>query len=259
MRLPPTWPIKAVGTVLLISALTAEGRPYASQLRTKDIAQTQALSDGPLKNSEAPRLLRRSSFGITPALRTSALQNDTAGEVSGRKTSVIALSSKFQQTVAQFRTLSLASAICVSDALTDGIPVPADTSIDKMNRKAPPSSSILPIPAPETPLSDLHVAAFASLQHTWRAADALQLSVSQRRDTQDALATMHLWAREIPKQRLDKALASNEDLAMLVAGGLRRIDSLLGSGVDPSLDEDEDCDPYEAAHYEATVAAIASY
>ena len=131
---------------------------------------------------------------------------------------------------------TLASADCSSGATTDITSARADLSPCDLDEIAssPPTAAPASTSASRIFLSNLHAAAFPSMQHIWHAADTLHLSDVQCRDTQDALANLHPWPRELDGERLDTAIAGDEQLAMLVADSLPRINTLLGSQVEAS-------------------------
>jgi hypothetical protein len=250
MRISPSWRIKSIGTILLVSALSNEVRPSASPMRTKDIAPTSSLPpDLSAKVSRPQELLRRSSFGLLAGLGKQATERRPSFD---RKTDAAGLGFGLQQAILQFRALNIASANDVGYSPTEIRP--ADPNVSACNLDDM-SSSPPTVPEDSTSisgifLSNLQSAAFSSLQHAWRTADTLHLSSSQGRDTQDALANLHLWASELVGERLDTAIAGDDQIAMLVADSLRRINTLLGSEIENSGDEEENNDPYEAAYYE---------
>ena len=250
MRISPSWRIKSIGTILLVSALANEVRPSASPARTKDVAPASSVPQvAPAKVSRPQELLRRSSFGLQAGLGKQATERRPSFD---RKTDAAGLGFGFQQAILQFRALNLASAHDVGYLPTDSRPTgPIDSSGDLHDiASSPPTDAEVSNSISGIFLSNLQSAAFSSLQQAWRTADALDLSSSQRRDTQDALANLHFWASELVGERLDTAIDRDEQIGMLVADSLQRITTLLSSEMETGGDDEEGNDPYEAAYYE---------
>ena len=219
-------------------------------MRTKDIVPSSALpQDAPTKVSRPQELLHRLSSGMLAGLGKQTTERRPSLD---RRVDVGGLGFGYQQAIRQFRALSLAATNDVDSGPTEVRPAAPVVLICDLDNLISPQPAV----AEASPsisgvfLSNLQAAAFSSLQHAWRTADALHLSSSQRRDTQDALANLHLWTRELVGARLEAAIAGDEQIAMMVADSLRRISSLLGLGMESGGDEEEGKDPYESAYYE---------